>query len=146
MSGTKVEIIILFGFIVCPISFSPNEVAIRNNNDINYRFVQRGSGVCASDTNLQIRWFMNKNFRLALLSNRKENALEKLIDFTRYDLPAKEPADPSRGQAIRNWSLMNRLNQKGTRPQDKPIKIDELTSEEKAMIKSRYPKLLGSLK
>ncbi len=118
----------------------------KDNKGINYQFVQRGSGVCASDTSLEIRWFMNKDFRLALLRNYGDPASEKLIDFTRYDLPAKEPADPSRGQAIRNWSLMNRLNQKGTRPQDKPIKIDELTSEEKAMIKSRYPKLLGSVK
>ena len=36
-----------------------------NNDDINYRFVQRGSGVCASDPDIEIRWFMNKDFRLA---------------------------------------------------------------------------------
>ncbi len=114
----------------------------KNNNDINYRFVHRGSGVCASDTNLQIRWFMNKDFRLALLSNRNENAQEKVIDFTRYDLKAQEPADPQQGKAIRNWSLMNRLNQKGIRPQDKPINLNDLNVDDKAMIQRRYPELI----
>lgn len=113
----------------------------KDNNSINYRFVQRGSGVCASDTSLEIRWFMNKDFRLALLRNYGDHASEKVIDFTRYDLPAKEPADPTRGQTIRNWSLMNRLNQKGIRSQDKPIKIDEMDSEEKTIIKAKYPGL-----
>ena len=39
-----------------------------------------------------------------------------VIDFTRYDLPAHEPQTLQR-----EWSLMNVLNQKGTRPQDKPV-------------------------
>jgi hypothetical protein len=115
----------------------------KTNDDINYRFVQRGSGVCASDTNLEIKWNMNKDFRLAFLKDQREGSTAKLIDFTRYDLPAKEPSDPVKGQAIRNWSLMNRLNQKGTRPQDKPIEIDQLSSAELAMIKRRYPELAG---
>lgn len=114
----------------------------KNNNNINYRFVHRGSGVCASDTNLQIRWFMNKDFRLALLSNQNENAQEKVIDFTRYDLKAQEPTDPKQGKAIRNWSLMNRLNQKGTRPQDKPINLNDLNVDDKAIINRRYPELI----
>ncbi|HSF45677.1 MAG TPA: DUF3863 domain-containing protein [Chitinophagaceae bacterium] len=112
----------------------------KNNHDINYRFFQRGSGVCASDTNLQIKWYMNKDFRLALLTNRKENS-EKIIDFTRYDLKAKEPSDPQGGQPIRNWSLMNRLNQKGTRPQDKPIEFKDLDIDEQKLIRKRYPEL-----
>jgi hypothetical protein len=62
-----------------------------------------------------------------------------VIDFTRYDLKAKEPADPKPGNPIRNWSLMNRLNQKGTRPQDVPIKIEELSINEQEIIKRRYP-------
>jgi hypothetical protein len=37
---------------------------------------------------------------------------------------------------------MNRLNQKGTRPQDKPIDIGELNAEEQAIIKHRYPELI----
>jgi hypothetical protein len=65
-----------------------------------------------------------------------------VIDFTRYDLPAKEPADPEPGKHSRNWSLMGRLNQKGIRPQDQPVAIDELTAEEQAMIRRHYPTLL----
>jgi len=114
----------------------------KNNDDINYQFVQRGSGICGSDPDLEIRWFMNKDFRLALLRNWKENTPEKVIDFTRYDLRAEEPADPQPGEPVRNWSLMNRLNQKGTRPGDIPIDISELNTEEQDIIKQLYPGLI----
>lgn len=114
----------------------------KNNDRLNYRFVLSGSGVRGSEPEMEIRWFKNKDFRLALLSYRKEQSSEKVIDFTRYDLKVKEPADPSGGQPIRNWSLMNRLNQKGTLAQDKPINIDELNENEKAIIKSRYPQFV----
>jgi hypothetical protein len=114
----------------------------KNNDSINYRFVQRGSGVCGSEPEMEIRWFMNKDFRLALLKNWQANTPEKLIDFTRYDLKAHEPDDPKPGQNTRNWSLMNRLNQKGIRPQDKPIDIGQLKPDEQAIIELRYPELL----
>ncbi|WP_235941678.1 DUF3864 domain-containing protein [Cyclobacterium roseum] len=84
---------------------------------------------------------MNKDFRMATLSDWIAQTPEKVIDFTRYDLEAKEPADAKPGQPIRNWSLMNRLNQKGTRPQDVPMKIEALYPEEQEMIKKRYPVL-----
>lgn len=113
----------------------------KDNEKIDYRFVQQGCGVRGSEADLEIRWFMNKDFRLALLKNTKDGGPEKVIDFTRYDLPAKEPADPGPGVHARNWSLMNRLNQKGTRPQDKPVSIEELTPEEREVIKLRYPEL-----
>lgn len=118
----------------------------KNNDDINYRFVQQGSGVCGSDADLEVKWFMNKNFRMALLKNLKENSPQKVIDFTRYDLEAREPADPKKGEHIRNWSLMNRLNQKGTRQQDKPVNINELKADDKAIIKNRYPELFNKPK
>jgi hypothetical protein len=114
----------------------------KNNDDLDYQFVHRGSGICGSEPELEIRWFMNKDFRLATLRDWIAQTPEKVIDFTRYDLEALEPEDAKPGQPIRNWSLMNRLNQKGTRPQDVPTKIDELSPEERAMIKSRYPVLL----
>ncbi len=117
----------------------------KNNNDFDYRFVQRGSGICGSDADKEIRWFMNKDFRLALLKDLQTNGAEKVIDFTRYDLEAREPADPKPGQHTRNWSLMNRLNQKGSRPQDKPILIEQLNTEEQALIKRRYPNLLKEI-
>jgi len=117
----------------------------KNNDNLNYRFVQRGSGICGSDPDLEIRWFMNKNFRLALLKNWKDNTKEKVIDFTRYDLPAREPDDPKPGQIIRNWSLINRLNQKGIRPQDKPIPIEQLNADEQKIIKQHYPELFNDI-
>jgi hypothetical protein len=116
----------------------------KDNEKIDYRFVQRGTGVAGSDPGLEVRWFMNKDFRLATLRNWKDDSPEKVIDFTRYDLPAREPADPEPGKHSRNWSLMNRLNQKGTRPQDQPVSIGELTPEEQAIIKRRYPDLFDA--
>ena len=87
------------------------------NNDFNYRFEETGSGIGGSDAGMRIRWFMNKTFRLALLSDEQKKAEEMVIDFTRYDLKAEEPVSAS----TRNWSLMGEINQKQTRPQDKPI-------------------------
>ena len=113
----------------------------RNNEEWNYRFVERGSGLGDSYNNLEIRWFMNKSFRLALLRDWHKNGPERVIDFTRYDLPAREPADPSPDKPVRDWSLMNRINQKQTRPQDKPIPLSELTGEERSLIAKYYPEL-----
>ena len=115
----------------------------KNNDSINYQFVQRGSGICGSEPELEIKWFMNKDFRMATLRNWKANTPEKIIDFTRYDLKAQEPSDPATGTTTRNWSLFNRLNQKGIRPEDKPIGIEQLKSEEQQMIKGRYPGLFS---
>jgi len=93
---------------------------------------------------MEIRWFMNKGFRLALLRNWRANTPEKVVDFTRYDLKAREPDDPRPGQHVRNWSLINRINQKGVRPEDQPIAIEQLTAEEQAIIRRRYPDLVTS--
>jgi hypothetical protein len=108
----------------------------RNNDGIDYRFRQRGTGIGGSDENLEIRWFMNQRFRLALLRDWQRDQPEAVIDFTRYDLPAREPQEPGR-----NWSLMNRLNQKGVRPQDRPIAFEELSAEDRGIILGRYPEL-----
>jgi hypothetical protein len=114
----------------------------KNNDQLDYRFVERGSGIGGSDAEMEIRWFMNQDFRLALLRNWQDHSPEKLIDFIRYDLPAREPADPTSGQHRRNWSLFNRLNQKGVRPQDQPIPIGQLSAEEKQIIGRHYPELI----
>ena len=108
----------------------------QNNDSMNYRFVERGTGIGGSHANLQIRWFMNKQFRLALLHDWQKNAPEKVIDFTRYDIPAKEPQDLER-----NWSLMGQINQKQTRPQDKPILLTELPAGDQQIIYNRYKEL-----
>lgn len=79
---------------------------------------------------------MNKDFRLALLRDWQQDGPEQVIDFTRDDLPAREPRE-----LTRNWSLMNRINQKGIRPQDRPVSFAELTEEERRIIRGRYPEL-----
>jgi hypothetical protein len=59
-----------------------------------------------------------------------------VIDFTRYDLQAHEP------QVLqREWSLMNVVNQKGTRPEDKPVRLVQLPPEDQQLIYARYPEL-----
>ncbi|MCD8269819.1 MAG: DUF3864 domain-containing protein [Parabacteroides sp.] len=70
---------------------------------------------------------MNKEFRLALLRDwHKDNSPAYVIDFTRYNLKAVEPADPTPDKPGKDWSLINVINQKGLRPQDKPVLISEL--------------------
>ena len=113
----------------------------KDNAGLDYRFDQRGSGFPGSEPDKRIRWFMNKDFRLALLGDADKESSEKVIDFTRYDLTAKEPSDPKPGEHIRNWSLMNRLNQKGLRPVDRPLPLSQLTAEERAIILRRIPEL-----
>jgi hypothetical protein len=113
----------------------------KNNEKLDYQFLHRGSGIRASQEKLEIRWFMNRDFRLGLLRDWTGNDEPKVIDFTRYDLPAKEPADPEPGKHARNWSLMNRINQKGLRPQDQPIPLKELTLAEQSLIQKHYPEL-----
>ena len=112
-----------------------------SNDEIDYRFTHRGCGIRASEENMEIRWFMNKDFRLALLRDWKSGGPEMVIDFTRYDLPAREPEDPEPGHHSRNWSLMNRINQKGTRPQDTPRALDSLPGEDQSLIRRRLPEL-----
>jgi hypothetical protein len=113
----------------------------KNNNEWNYRFFERGSGLGDSYNNLEMKWFMNKEFRLALLRDWHKDEPDRVIDFTRYDLTAHEPADPSPDKPIKNWSLINRINQKGLRPGDKPILLKELEQTEKDLIARYYPEL-----
>lgn len=111
----------------------------KTNDKLDYQFVHRGSGIRASQEDLEIRWYMNRDFRLALLRNWKANETPKVIDFTRYDPQATEPVDPAPGKNSRNWSLMNRINQKGTRPKDQPVALTELTPDEQSLIRQHYP-------
>jgi hypothetical protein len=107
-----------------------------SNANLNYRFDAKGTGAPGSEKDLEIQWFMNPEFRLALLRNWKANTPPQVIDFTRYDLKAQEPAAPQR-----EWSLMNVLNQKGTRPQDKPMRFAQLSADDQHRILARYPEL-----
>jgi len=108
------------------------------SNSFRYRFEEQGSGIGGSDSDKEIKWFMNKTFRLALLKDLK-NGEEKVIDFTRYDLKTNEPESGS----TRNWSLMGEINQKQTRPEDKPIPMDQLSKDTRSMIKAFYPDLFA---
>jgi hypothetical protein len=107
-----------------------------NNASLNYRFDEKGTGAPGSEKELEIEWYMNQEFRLALLRNWQTSSPYMIIDFTRYDLPAHEPKTLQR-----EWSLMNVLNQKGTRPHDKPIRLGQLSAENQRIIYSRYPEL-----
>ncbi len=107
-----------------------------NNSTLNYRFEEKGTGAPGSEEDLEIKWFMNEKFRLALLRNWKKTDPAMVIDFTRYDLPAKEPQGLQR-----EWSLFNVMNQKGLRPQDKPVPLNQLSPENQQIIFRRYPSL-----
>ena len=72
-----------------------------DNSRLDYRFVQRGTGIGGSDAEMEIRWFMNRDFRLALLRNWQQGGAEEVIDFTAYNEPVREPQT-----LIRNWSLL----------------------------------------
>jgi hypothetical protein len=109
---------------------------VPNNVSINYRFDAKGTGAPGSEKELEIFWYMNREFRLALLHNWVTNSPRMVIDYTRYYAPAREPRDLQR-----EWSLMNVLNQKGTRPQDKPVRLGDLPREDQQRIYLRYPEL-----
>jgi len=79
---------------------------------------------------------MNRQFRLALLHDWEKSSPETVIDFARYDLPAREPQDLSR-----NWGLLGRINQKQTRPQDRPCALTALPDDDRALIRSVLPEL-----
>jgi hypothetical protein len=80
---------------------------------------------------------MNKHFRLALLQNWQRNYAEQVIDFTCYDVEAQEPQEMTR-----KWSLMGEINQKQTRPQDKPVPVNRLPEDYKKIINRIYPNLI----
>ncbi len=84
---------------------------------------------------------MNRHFRLALLRDWQCGSERQVIDLTRYDLPAREPADPSPAHPAKNWDLMNRINQKDLRPQDKPRPLRGLAPDDLDLVLSTLPQL-----
>ncbi len=110
-----------------------------DNAGVDLRFRARGTGIQGSDADQEIRWFMNRDFRLALLREWRTGGPERVIDLTRYDLDAHEPEGISR-----NWSLMNRLNQKGTRPRDRPVPFEALAADDRDFVLRRLPELAGT--
>lgn len=106
------------------------------NAGMDYRFDEKGTGAPGSEKELEIEWFMNREFRLALLHDWVKKTPAMAIDLTRYDLKAEEPSGLQR-----EWSLMNVLNQKGSRAQDKPVRLSQLSAEDQHRIFARYPEL-----
>ncbi|WEK34417.1 MAG: GH92 family glycosyl hydrolase [Candidatus Pseudobacter hemicellulosilyticus] len=106
------------------------------DNSFNYRFTATGSGIGGSDIDKEIRWFMNKEFRLALLRNTQTGESAKVIDYTRYNIPAQEPKD-----LTRRWSLMGPINMKQTRAQDTPVLLTALPAADQALVRKYYPAL-----
>jgi len=98
-------------------------------NNFDYRFYEKGSGIGGSDADKEIYWYMNKSFRLAILKDLNTQK-EQIIDFTRYDVKAQEPKSGS----TRNWTLFGDINQKQTRKQDAPISKNQLSEEQKVLI------------
>jgi hypothetical protein len=111
-----------------------------SNAGLNYRFDEKGTGAPGSEADLEIQWFMNREFRLALLHDWEKKTPPMVIDFTRYDLKAEEPTGLQR-----EWSLMNVLNQKGTRPQDRPVGLRALSADDQRVIFRKYPELKRSM-
>lgn len=105
-------------------------------NDFDYRFEECGSGIGGSDKDKEIRWYMNRDFRLALLRNFEKEDPFEVIDLTRYGVRAAEPKE-----LTRKWSLLGEINQKQTRPQDKPVPFQDISEESREIIRKRYPDL-----
>jgi hypothetical protein len=108
----------------------------QNNDGLNYAFYQRGTGLGGSEAHLEVRWYMNQHFRLALIRDWQADGEWQVLDLTRYTLPASEPQGMGR-----NWSLMGDINQKGTRPQDRPRPFGELGQELQRTVLTTYPDL-----
>lgn len=110
--------------------------ASHKNNAYNYSFVEVGSGIGGSDGDKEITFYANPAFRLVFLRNLTDVGFGKVIDFTRYDLPASEPT-----QLTRSWNLMNELNWKESRAGgvDAPRALQDLSAEDQGIIKQWLP-------
>ena len=87
---------------------------------------------------MEIRWYFNKDFRFATIQNWQENGPTLVMDYTRYNRPYTEP---SGNVNERHWDILDIINQKESRPQDKPKPFTELPADEQAKILKRYPEL-----
>jgi alpha-L-fucosidase len=125
-----------------------------DNSRINLKFVERGNGLMPSleeakkinpnyhhradlfCPEMEIRWYFNKDFRLATMRNWKENGPLRIMDYTRYNQPYLEPA----GNVVdMHWDLMDLINQKQTRTQDRDRSFSSLPPEEQQKILKWYP-------
>jgi hypothetical protein len=87
-----------------------------DNEDLAYLLQQSGSGVQASRAGETVTWFMCADFRLGVV---QVGDTVEVFDYTSYAGAFAEPAE--RGD--RRWSLLGEINQKQTRPQDRPVAL-----------------------
>lgn len=90
----------------------------KDNDSLKYILQQKGTGIGASFADQEVTWFMNMWFRLGIV---QQSGRRYVFDYSDYTGDYREP----RGAGPRNWSLLGEINQKQTRPQDKPIAINE---------------------
>ncbi|MDT3316263.1 DUF3863 domain-containing protein [Microbacterium sp. KSW4-11] len=88
----------------------------RDNEGLAYLLQQSGSGVQASRAGETVTWFMTADYRLGVLEDEEG---VRVFDYTDYTGTETEPG----GSGDRRWSLLGEINQKGTRPQDRPQPI-----------------------
>ena len=127
-----------------------------DNSRINLKFVERGNASMPTQEEgrktykryefhtpifqreMEIRWYFNKDFRFATIQNWKENGSKLVMNYTRYNQPYQEPS----GNVIdRRWNILDLINQKESRPQDKPKPFSELPADEQVKILKWYPEL-----
>lgn len=89
-----------------------------DNEGLRYLLRQEGTGVGASVAGERVTWFMTADYRLGVA---ERDGRRDVFDYTPYDVPAREPLETG----DRRWSLLGQINQKGTRPQDRPVPLEE---------------------
>ena len=89
-----------------------------DNASVAYELHQQGDGIGAAKPGHEIIWHMNQQFRCGVERDRRGKA--KVFDYTRYTVDYQEPGEVG----PRNWSILDVINQKKTRKQDKPVDIE----------------------
>ncbi|MEV7873953.1 DUF3863 domain-containing protein [Microbacterium sp. NPDC089188] len=85
-----------------------------DNEGLAYLLQQSGSGVQGSRAGETVTWFMTADFRLGVV---RAGADVDVFDYTSYLDAPREPTQ----LGDRRWSLLGEINQKQTRPQDRPV-------------------------
>ncbi|SDO41185.1 protein of unknown function [Microbacterium sp. ru370.1] len=92
-----------------------------DNQGLAYLLEQTGSGVQGSTAGETVTWFMGADFRLGVV--RAGDDVD-VFDYTAY---ADAPGEPQQ-LGDRRWSLLGEINQKQTRPQDRPVPLGRFLS------------------
>lgn len=94
-----------------------------DNEGLRYTLSQRGTGIGSSYANQIVTWYMNSRFRIGVVwTDRGKN----VFDFTDYTLHYQEP----KNIGARDWTLYGLINQKQTRPQDRPCSYEDFPRQD----------------